>query len=254
MNKLWTFGCSMTAGAELGSKIHVAEFLKKRTGCITVDDAKRKLGANYQRTIVPEWNKFLYTLDTYQEDPFLTYAGVISKKLNLKLESCAISGSGIDQAFFKIIENSKNIDWKKDLVILGVTTAGRWIPQSLSSGKHFSLSQLDINQHRKLDPYLPCIESMDMFHYGALTLIKKMFPAINIVRMYDNQNTALINGIRIDPDDIYIGPKDLSLDGCCSGIANNQYPGGHPIEEMHEKFAEQLLPYFYKINKRRLKA
>ena len=248
MNKLWTFGCSMTAGAELGTQIHVAEFLKKHTGCTTVVDARHKLGANYQRTIQIEWNNFLDSIKVPMAIPSLSYAGIVSKMLNLELKSCAISGSGIDQAFFKIIENSKNIDWKKDLVILGVTTPGRWIPQSMSSRNHFLFNMLDDKQHRMLDPYLPSIESMDVFHFGTLTLIKKMFPAINIVRMYDNrkQTNAIINGTRIDLDDIYIGPKDLSLDGTARAERDGMYPGGHPTEEVHLQFAKHLLPYLKK--------
>ena len=104
-----------------------------------------------------------------------------------------------------------------------------------------------------LDPYLPCIETLDMFHYGTLTLIKKTFPEVNIIRMYKNQDGTVIN-TRINPDNIYLGPRELSLENACVGISNSHYPAGHPIEQVHEKFATQLLPYFKKINRRRHKS
>lgn len=247
MNKLWTFGCSMTAGAELGCNVDHVDFLKTHTKCEDTKSARQKLGdKKYQDKIIKKWHN-LIGID--QHDPDLTYAGILSKKFNLELKSCAISGSGLDSAFHEIIKHSSSINWKKDLIILGVTTPGRWVT---NTGRQFLFNMLDTSTHRMLDPYLPCIETLDMFHYGTLTLIKKTFPEVNIIRMYNNKLTT--DRLGLDLDDIFLGPRELSLDNACLGITSSQYPGGHPIEQVHEKFAKQLLPYFKKINRRRHKS
>ena len=255
MNKLWSFGCSWTLGAELGSNVNLVEFLIKHTGCKSIKEARNKLGDNnFVKEIIPKW---LDLIGYHQNDPSSSYAGVLSKKFELELVCCAVGGTGIDRAFFEIINNSKKINWDKDLVILGVPPPGRWIAQSMPGGNNFRFFGLSSKLHRQLDPYLPSIESMDMFHYSTLLSIKRLFPKVNIIRMYDNRNSACINDTRLDPDNIYIGSPALSFENFCRSNSNNgnwQYPNAHPTEEFHEKFAEELLPYFNKINRRRLKA
>ena len=249
MSKLWAFGCSWTLGAELGSNVNPVEFLIKHTGCKSSEAARNKLGHNnFANEIIPKW---LDLIGYRQNDPSLAYTGVLSKKFELELVCCAHGGTGIDYAFFKIINNSKKINWDKDLVILGVPPPGRWIAQSMPTGKNFQFNGLSSKLYRQLDPYLPSIESIDMFHYSTLASIKRLFPKVNIVRMYDNRNSALINDTRLDPDDIYIGSPALSLENFCKSNSNDdnwQYPNGHPTEEFHEKFAEELLPYLNEIS------
>jgi len=119
-NRIISYGCSYTSGAELMDHVHMK---------ITFDRCnliKKYFSSN--PTTVSKFSKFYNIKDADSLNRQNSWAAHLSKKLNKSFENRAEESSGIDQVYFKICEDLKNgtID-KDDLVIVGLVDIGRVI-------------------------------------------------------------------------------------------------------------------------------
>ena len=222
MGKLWSFGCSHTAGYELGNgKDYIAWFNR------------------YGDTRKEEW----YAHIDKCTSPHLAWAGRLADKLNLEHISKARNGNGIDRCMLNITEESNNIDWDNDLVVLGCPPPGRWmgltnddmnvILGDISDSIMYGTVEDDNEMHYWME-YLPKIHTQEMFHVGVVTLIKTRYPKIKIIKLYDN--SYMYEDASIYENDI--GLWDIARR---DDISHPKYPGGHFIEEVHEKLAIELI-------------
>jgi hypothetical protein len=222
MAKLWSFGCSHTAGYELGNKGDYMDWF-----------------ARFGDKRPEQWYKSINYITT----PELAWAGRLADKLNIEHVSKARNGNGIDRCMVTLTENNDNIDWDNDIVVLGCPPPGRWISMT-NDDMNVILGDIEddimygtVESEKKVSywiEHLPKIDTQEMFHVGVLTLIKKMYPKVKFIKMYNNNYMYEDMSIYANNTPLMDIPEKYNID-------NPKYPGGHYIEEVHEKLAIELI-------------
>jgi hypothetical protein len=228
--KLWAFGCSYTAGFELGTgmtKHEIHKWVKQQTKYDSHQEAAEFLSYDeYLTKVVRPWHKLI----EYKSTPELAYSGILARMKNLNLVNCAIPGISTIEIFEKFMSKIEEIDWDNDTVIVAPTYYGRWPTQN---NQTFNVHMLD---RKTLDSYyemVPSNNSQIINYYSLLFFIQQNYPKVMLVKIYDSDpyldmHTTInfVNEISLNS---YIEDESFKL------------PGYHYNEEAHEKFAYYII-------------
>jgi hypothetical protein len=244
MPKVWSFGCSHSQGTELGvgKYTNVNQWLIDNAGT----EYFWSLPPNKRGKIAQEWTKLLEhlydTTDLETEEKHLSYSGQLAKLLGYELVNKCIRGSGADRALHEIIvNNQKNIDWKNDVVLVGITHIYRWMYDDTvyDGNRNLFWMQYHNNKefrkaHNTFVKHGPSDFSWSAFNAGIYHLLKLHYPNIILVDTVNITNTFY-------PGDFL--KKICYNDYTLEDFATNQldrYPQGHYKEYTHEKLAQHI--------------
>lgn len=235
--KVYIFGCSHSAGHELGHKRNYKAFMEAR-GFDSVEQAINKLSfSEYDRKISRPWYKRINNICT----PSKSWAGQIAQKLDMQIVNFAVPGSAFDFQITLLMEQIDNIDWNKDLVLFGTPVSHRY---SVKPGVSLQSVQLNYLYNgippiniRSLAQILPSDETMLLHHYGLLTYLKQRYPKVVICEMTAPHENVENKIFRIE-DQFYV---EESLGDFSNRFEDCLYPGKHYQEHIHEKYAEYVL-------------
>lgn len=229
-SKLWAFGCSYTAGFELGTGLtdsDIQAWIKSQTKYNSYQEASAALSYDeYLTTVVKPWHKFI----GYKSTPELAYTGIIASMQNLSLVNCAVPGSSTIEIFEKFMSNVGEIDWDNDKVIIAPTYHGRWPTQN---NKTFNVHMLDKKTLNSYYEMVPSENSQIINYYSLLFFIQKNYPKVKLVKIYDEwsylEMCKTINFVNEISMISYVDEESVRL------------PGWHFNEKAHEKFASYII-------------
>lgn len=227
---LWAFGCSYTAGFELGtglSESDIQAWVKSTTKYNSWQEASESLSYDeYLTKIVRPW----YKLIAYKSNPETAYPGIIANMQSLNLVNCAVSGSSTIEIFEQFMSKINEIDWDNDKVIFAPTYYGRWPTQN---NRTFNFHMLD---KKTLDSYyeiVPSDHSQIINYYSLLFFIQQNYPKVLLVKIYDAwphlEMYKKINFVNDTSMISFINDDSLRL------------PGFHYNELAHKQFAMYLI-------------
>jgi len=244
--KIYMFGCSHTAGHELGPKnTNPKAFLRAR-GFDSVEQALLQLSfKEYDIQIAKPWYKQINNIIT----PLQSWAGQIAQKLNMPIVNFAMPGNSFDFQINLLMEQINNIDWNKDLVLFGTPISHRYTIKPGLSLVSVQLNHLYANAKKSqinlLSQVLPSDETMLLHHYGLVTYIKQRYPKVVLCEMCAPGENVENKIFRID-DQFYV---EESLADFAKKFDDCFYPGKHYKEHIHTKYADYVLQKLTKDKK-----
>lgn len=229
-NRLWAFGCSYTAGFELGngmSETEIHKWIRTQTKYDTHQEAAEFLSYDeYLTTVVRPW----YKLIDYKSTPELAYSGILARMKNLNLVNCASPGISTIEIFEKFMSKVHEIDWDNDKVIIAPTYYGRWPTQSNQTFNVHMLDRKTLNSYYEM---IPSNNSQVINYYSLLFFIQQNYPKVMLVKIYDSDSYldmhTKINFVNEISLNSYVGDESFKL------------PGYHYNEAAHEKFAMYIV-------------
>jgi hypothetical protein len=237
MNKLWTFGCSVIAGCELGSNCSqddITNWWKNNTQYLSWDDFIQATEKDYllSEDIFEKWWEHIKN----SESPQLSYGGQLAKILNKKLVSKAVSGSGIDRVFHQLTKFKDKIDWSNDLVIVELTPIYRYMTDELKKHRNQQLALVTEDCFKNV----PSNTTLEYLYQGVLESIKINFPLVKIIDSGQVVETGKYKHYTINGD---IKMNQLANENIHK-LEHVRYPGGHFVEDIHQQFAYKLATLF----------
>lgn len=238
--RIWSYGDSHAAGAELGT-VHqkdLAESFLNSLGFFSDKKdtarriARRKLGVEkYNKLVKEKW----YETINHVCDSKLSYAGEFAKLAGCELVDRAKSGSSNSLNIYKVYQDLDKYA-KDDLILFSVVTPLRFIPASDIEKTNHQVHWLPDNIAKVLWEYGPHDVCFRLQTHGYIQILKNLPQKIIILRTVDEDIS--VNGITPSFD------LDLSFTGHVGTYSNNvddlRYPGGHFHESCHVKFAEYI--------------
>ena len=229
-NKLWAFGCSYTAGFELGtgmSQSDIQQWVRSTTKYNSFQEASELLSYDdYLIKIVRPW----YKLIEYKSTPEAAYPGIIANMHDLTLVNCAVAGSSTIEIFEQFMSKINQIDWDNDKVIFAPTYYGRWPTQD---NRTFNIHMLDKKTLESYYEMMPSDNSQIINYYSLLFFIKQNYPKVLLVKIYDSISYLdmyeKINFVNETSMNSYVNDESFKL------------PGFHYNEQAHEKFAMYIV-------------
>lgn len=233
MNKLWTFGCSVIAGCELGSgcsQQDITRWWATNTKYTTWDDFINDIDSDYRLSedMFEKW----WTYINKSESPQLSYGGELAKILRKRLVSKAVSGCGIDRVFHQLVKFNDQIDWTNDLVIVELTSIYRYMTDENKSRRNQQSALLN-GANIMLSPSNSTLEYL---YSGILEHIRVNFPLVKIIDSGQVMETEIYKHYTINGD---IRMNELANQNI-NNLTHVRYPGGHFVEDIHQQFAHKL--------------
>lgn len=229
--KLWAFGDSYTAGAELGTRLtenQVRQWLFDTTGMKDIYSIKAAWGnEKYIKQCQRKWYEFI----NHRHDKSFTYAGIIAKEKNLEHINCAVSGSSIQFFYAEFKKHVDKIDWDNDIVILGTPPALRWMSRM---GAHYAYHSFK-RYNPRISKILPSQEMISTTNLLLLQHLQLQYPKLIVLDL--GMNDVLDKDIR----SIVVYNNKERIDDIADSLPFGRYPGYHPTEEAHVIFADYLL-------------
>lgn len=234
MKKLWTFGCSVIAGCELGSMLSqqdVSRWWKDNTKYSNREDFCQATESNYQlaENMFEKWWAYIKQC----ESPQLSYGGQLAKNLNRQLVSNAVSGCGMDRVFHQLTKFKDQIDWDNDLVITELTPVYRYMTDENKKNRNQQSALLN-GSNIMLSPSNSTLEYL---YSGILENIRFNFPLAKIIDSGQVMETMKYKQYTINGD---IKMNELANKNI-NNLEHVRYPGGHFVEDIHKQFADKLV-------------
>lgn len=209
--RLVAYGCSLTAGTELGDHLAMG---------ITLDECNKLK----RKVPIERWRIFEKQHNLEEAGYYRSWAGHLSNHLDLELENRGIGSASIDQCLLRMKNSLHN---PEDLVIVGLTFIQRALVfnrSSLSVIKHQDLETACWNYYRALEQMLPHV------HWFVQVADTKSSTAWNYCENVDLKNYCKSVWQQVAPRYIKVRiPKYNSVLG-----------NGHPMESYHMHIARQM--------------
>ena len=242
--KVYLFGCSHTAGHELGpKKVDDKKFLKAR-GWQFASDAQRKLSpSQFEKQIVLPWYKQINNVIT----PQWSWAGRIADKINKSIIVYAAPGQSLVEQVYHLLQVENKINWDKDLVCFGVPPDGRIMVNRRGRFESIQINNLlpfsDKKSQQQVLDTIPSEESMLLYHYGLISYIKKRWPYVILIET-TNPNEIIDSKI-VKLNNLFYVEKGLKEFATMfidkHSDEDIKYPGGHFKEHIHDKYSNYVL-------------
>ena len=223
MSKVWSFGCSHSAGHELGTGIDKAaltDWYKKYTiGDNFITASKTK---NYDKIVLDYWNNPLKNPHNHE----LAFPGVFARELGLELVAKGKSGVGIDHVM-KIYYKFKDQIAEDDIVLFEIPPIYRYI-DILGVSRQMSLFKGN-------ELSSPSTFTLELLSNAVIKMLH-----------YEHHNVYLVDvGAGIEKPIVkeYLltstTMRDIEFEMYNQEII--RYPMGHYMEEIHEAFGKLLV-------------
>lgn len=225
--KLWSFGCSHSAGMCLTKKVNKTdlEYFYKREGAKDWSDFHKNQSIQNIERIYKTWYKSVGK----PLNPSLSFAGQLAAKMDLEFYSYAYSGSGLDRILYNFLEKENEINFNKDIVLIEIPPVYRYMLRNPGDLANF---QYAISLDKKATKIAPSFKTLEIFYTVGLEYIKMKHSSVHFINIRD-QDIAL--------EDLKIKPlNNVSLEELNEQLDNPRYPSGHYWYETHEKLAEHL--------------
>lgn len=223
--KLWAYGDSHTAGAELGYKVNPQEFRKNG----------KYAGKN--------WNHYLIKHNEYAEiisgiacSPEHSWAGQLANFLNVDDYICRARPGWSNDGSIKQMLDDKTKWSKNDVIVWGVATPWRYTPASktLRADNH-QPARFPDKQARVFVEYGPHNDTFKLWTQGLMNLAKTLHP-----------NLYMIQASR---DDLTVKDYNLAKPMCITDVSLGDYqmqgkytvlPDTHYDRPCHKDYAEMI--------------
>ena len=230
---LWAFGDSHTRGASLSlhwDRAQCEKWFLENTGYTNFEQGillNNSLSMNKKNRLMINWAKSVNFVD----DPDLTYAGVISKKLGTNYINLAKNGHGLDSVVLELNAALPKINIQKDIVIVGLPSFARYLGRT-----NRGITPYNINSYNEM--VFPSDFSLKHLYMGLISRIKNIIPNAKFIKI----NKSFIDEVNLysEYDNLCINKYDMHNLSDSSG-SSGQYPDAHFIEEIHELLAAHIL-------------
>lgn len=233
MHKLWSFGCSHSAGDELGK--YDGEKLKKwyieHTGFNNFYDFQNSHGDSLVglTNVFEQWQQSSLFSNDYRAG----YAYKLAELINYEFRSLAVSACGIDRCLYQLEKNVSNIDWNTDLVLFELPPVDRYM-----WNENVDQDNVMVKKHYKIENMrlIPSQTTLEYLYFGILDKVITKWPGIKIIDIIDPYFRS--SYIKIKP---YCLNKTNLHDFTYNLFGKyGRYPGGHFIDPAQLEFAKYL--------------
>lgn len=248
-NRIVSYGCSYTQGAELADHL----ILRYRDPS-DVDESKRKTGTFPKGCVIWEDNM------KREYESLLTYAGFLAKKFNVDHCSRGVAGYSLGQIVYDIIlDLEKNVITQEDLILVGLTGVGRFFyfneenqPISVLMNYDFTWPNknfykemtLNYNEASLLYDYFQNLLILDYLNKVKLNnqlLVQPLHSDLqDEFKWLKGKKDNFIEIFRIMENLDFIINKDLSFGNLTRWQKESLHGFNHPKKIYHERLADSL--------------